>query len=126
MCGVANTAFDKLNAWKAESVDMKAILDKGNAAAQLMSSHDNADQVYNGFVKRWEVVHAKICEVIPLTESYIKLWEKQAVMADKIQEGITDPASTMELPDLETLFMDMKKLMFEKQKIMLKINPVKK
>ena len=77
-------------------------------------------------MKRWEIVHAKILEVIPLTESFIKLWEEQAKMAEKIQDGITDPHTTMELPQLEKLFMDMKTLMFEKQKIMLKINPPSK
>lgn len=112
--------------WKTESVEMRAVLDKGNAAAKLMSSHENADEVYFAFVKRWEVVHAKILEVIPLTKSFIKLWEEQAVMAEKIQDGITDPHTTMELPQLEKLFMDIKTLMFEKQKIMMKINPPSK
>ena len=31
--------------WKTESLEMKAVLDKGNAAAKLMSSHENADEV---------------------------------------------------------------------------------
>jgi len=123
---VAKTQLDNINLWKTESFDMKAVLDKGNTAAQLMSSHEDADAKYNAFVKRWEIVQAKINDTVPLVESYIKLWEEQAVIADKIQEGITDPQSTMELPQLEKLFMDMKKLMFEKQKIMLKINPPKK
>ena len=45
-----DVAQDNLKAiidWKAESLEMKAILDKGNAAAKLMSSHENADEVKN-------------------------------------------------------------------------------
>ena len=41
-------AKDNLEAiigWKTESLEMKALLDKGNAAAKLMSSHENADEV---------------------------------------------------------------------------------
>ena len=74
-------------------------------------------------MKRWEIVHARILEVIPLTETFIKLWEEQVVMADRIQDGVMDPHTTMELPQLEQLFRDMKRLMFEKQKILMTINP---
>ena len=70
-----------------------------------------------------DIVHARILEVIPLTETFIRLWEEQVVMADRIQDGVIDPHTTMELPQLEQLFRDMKKLMFEKQKIKLTINP---
>lgn len=48
MGATLEAAQDNLKAiigWKAESLDMKAVLDKGNAAAKLMSSHENADQV---------------------------------------------------------------------------------
>ena len=41
-------AKDNLEAiigWKTESLEMRAVLDKGNAAAKLMSSHENADEV---------------------------------------------------------------------------------
>ena len=74
-------------------------------------------------MKRWDIVHARILEVIPLTETFIRLWEEQVVMADRIQDGVIDPHTTMELPQLEQLFRDMKRLMFEKQKIKLTINP---
>ena len=74
-------------------------------------------------MKRWEIVHARILEVILLTQSFIKLWEEQVVMADRIQDGVMDPHTTMELPQLEQLFRDMKRLMFEKQKILMTINP---
>ena len=37
---VAKTELDNINLWKTESFDMKAVLDKGNTAAQLMSSHE--------------------------------------------------------------------------------------
>ena len=37
---VAKTVLDNINLWKTESFDMKAVLDKGNTAAQLMSSHE--------------------------------------------------------------------------------------
>ena len=73
-------------------------------------------------MKRWEIVHARILEVIPQTETFIKLWEEQVVMADRIQDGVMDPHTTMELPQLEQLFRNMKRLMFEKQKIVLTIN----
>ena len=96
-----------------------------------MSVQKHSISKRKNFPKNWiefvaTLEQAKINDTVPLVESYIKLWEEQAVIADKIQEGITDPQSTMELPQLEKLFMDMKKLMFEKQKIMLKINPPKK
>ena len=52
-----------------------------------------------------------------------RLWEEQGVMADRIQDGVMDPHTTMELPQLEQLFRDMKRLMYEKQKILMTINP---
>ena len=73
-------------------------------------------------MKRWDIVHARILEVIPLTETFIRLWEEQVVMENRIQDGVMDPHTTMELPQLEQLFRDMKRLMFEKQKIVLTIN----
>ena len=118
----ANDAIEKVKQWKVESEEMKAILDKGNKAAKKMSNHDNEDQIYEAFVKRWEVVNAKILEVIPLMESFIELWKKQIMIADEIQAEITNPHTRLQLPDLEMMFMDMKRLMFQKQKIMTKIN----
>ena len=119
----AHEAIEKVKLWKVESEEMKAKLDKGNKAAKKMSNHENEDKIYDAFVKRWDVVNNKIIEVIPLIESYIGLWEKQIVIADEIQAEITNPHTKLQLPDLEKMFMDMKRLMFQKQKIMAKINP---
>ena len=52
------------------------------------------------------------------------LWESGR-WADKIQEATIEPRTETELKDLEKLFAEMKGLMFEKQKIMQKINPQK-
>ena len=41
----ARDSLEAIMVWKAESLAMKAVLDRGNKAAQLMSSHENADQV---------------------------------------------------------------------------------
>ena len=40
----ANTLMDEVKAWQAESVKMKQVLDNGNAAAQKMSMHEDADR----------------------------------------------------------------------------------
>ena len=41
----AKDNLEAIISWKTESLEMKALLDKGNAAAKLMSSHENADEV---------------------------------------------------------------------------------
>ena len=40
----ANTLMDEVKTWQAESVKMKQVLDNGNAAAQKMSMHEDADR----------------------------------------------------------------------------------
>lgn len=112
--------------WKIQSEEMKATIDKGNAAAQLMGSHDNADQVYAAFVQRWLIVHKTITDWIPQVEVYIELWEKQAIIADKIQVVILDPKTNLGINDLEALFSELKDLMLRKQKIMQEINSMTK
>ena len=116
----------ELDDWKTKSDGMKKILDDGNAAAHMMHSHDDADKVYAAFVKRWEVVNAAIAGWIPKIETVVTMWEKQEVIADKVEVAITDPNSGLELKDLEELFAELRNLMVEKQKIIVSLNPVSK
>ena len=64
--------------WQAESAKMKQTLDYGNAAAQKMSTHGEADKTYAENVKRWDVVDKCIKEWIVKMEALIKMWTDQA------------------------------------------------
>ena len=57
--------------WQAESAKMKQTLDYGNAAAQKMSTHGEADKTYAENVKRWDVVDKCIKEWIVKMEALI-------------------------------------------------------
>jgi len=105
--------------WKEQSTAMKTVIDNGNAAAQKMSTHGEADKVYAANVKRWEAVDKAIKEWIGKMEALVKMWEDQAATADKVTNAISDPsASDMKLEDLEAHLNSLKAMFIEKQKMM--------
>ena len=63
---------------QAESAKMKGTLDNGNAAAQKMSTHGEADKTYAENIKRWDVVDKCIKDWIVKMEALIKMWTDQA------------------------------------------------
>merc|ERR1712087_557615 len=60
--------------WQAESTSIKQLLDNGNAAAQKMTMHDEADKVYAENVKKWEAV-----------DKCIKDWIKKMELGEDIR-----------------------------------------
>merc|ERR1719264_1951142 len=110
--------------WKAESEAIKTVLDNGNASAQKMTTHGEADKVYAANIKRWEAVDKAIKEWITKMEALVKMWEDQAATADKVTNAISDPsASDMKLEDLETHLNSLKEMFIQKQKMMDGMNP---
>jgi len=115
----ANTLMDEVKAWQAESVKMKQVLDNGNAAAQKMSMHEDADRTYAENVKRWDAVDKCIKDWISKMEALVKMWTDQAATADKVTAALADPAaSDMKLEDLEAHLNSLKAMFIEKQKMM--------
>jgi len=118
------TLMEEVKHWKLESEAIKTVLDNGNASAQKMTSHGEADKVYASNVKRWEAVDAAIKEWIKKMEALVKMWEDQAACADKVTNAISDPsASDMKLEDLEAHLNSLKAMFIEKQKMMDSMNP---
>merc|ERR1712032_1265613 len=116
--------FDEVKHWKAESEAIKTVLDNGNASAQKMTTHGEADKVYAANIKRWEAVDKAIKEWITKMEALVKMWEDQAATADKVTNAISDPsASDMKLEDLETHLNSLKEMFIQKQKMMDGMNP---
>lgn len=111
--------LDETKHWKAESEAIKTVIDNGNASAQKMTTHGEADKVYAANVKRLEVVDKAITEWIGKMEKLMKMWEDQAATADKVTNAISDPsASDMKLEDLEAHLNSLKAMFVEKQKMM--------
>jgi len=116
--------FEEVKHWKAESEAIKTVLDNGNASAQKMTTHGEADKVYAANIKRWEAVDKAIKEWITKMEALVKMWEDQAATADKVTNAISDPsASDMKLEDLETHLNSLKEMFIQKQKMMDGMNP---
>jgi len=116
--------FEEVKHWKAESEAIKTVLDNGNASAQKMTTHGEADKVYAANIKRWETVDKAIKEWITKMEALVKMWEDQAATADKVTNAISDPsASDMKLEDLETHLNSLKEMFIQKQKMMDGMNP---
>jgi len=116
--------FDEVKHWKAESEAIKTVLDNGNASAQKMTTHGEADKQYAANVKRWEGVDKAIKEWITKMEALVKMWEDQAATADKVTNAISDPsASDMKLEDLEAHLNSLKEMFIQKQKMMDSMNP---
>lgn len=110
---------DEVNKWAAEATAMKTVIDNGNAAAQKMTTHGEADKTYTENVKRWEVVDKAIKEWMAKMQALVKMWEEQAATADKVTNAISDPsASDMKLEDLEAHLNSLKAMFIEKQKMM--------
>jgi len=117
-------SFEEVKHWKAESEAIKTVLDNGNASAQKMTTHGEADKVYAANIKRWEAVDKAIKEWITKMEALVKMWEDQAATADKVTNAISDPsASDMKLEDLETHLNSLKEMFIQKQKMMDGMNP---
>merc|ERR1719391_116828 len=115
----ANTLMEEVKQWQAESVSLKQVLDNGNAAAQKMTMHDEADKTYAENVKKWEVVDKCIKDWILKMEALVKMWTDQAATADKVTAALADPtASDMKLEDLEAHLNSLKQMFIEKQKMM--------
>lgn len=115
----AEKLMDELKSWQAESAKMKQTLDNGNAAAQKMSTHGEADKTYAENVKRWDVVDKCIKDWIVKMEALIKMWTDQAATADKVTAALADPtASDMKIEDLEAHLNSLKAMFIEKQKMM--------
>ena len=74
----ANTLMEEVKKWQVESVSLKQVLDNGNAAAQKMTMHDEADKTYAENVKKWEVVDKCIKDWILKMEALVKMWTDQA------------------------------------------------
>ena len=74
----ANTLMEEVKKWQAESVSLKQVLENGNAAAQKMTMHDEADKTYAENVKKWEVVDKCIKDWILKMEALVKMWTDQA------------------------------------------------
>merc|ERR1712212_1126605 len=118
------TMFDEVKHWKAESEAIKTVLDNGNASAQKMTTHGEADKAYAANIKRWEAVDKAIKEWIAKMEALVKMWEDQAATADKVPNAISDPsASDMKLEDLEAHLNSLKEMFIQKQKMMDGMNP---
>merc|ERR1711902_158782 len=116
--------FEEEKHWKAESEAIKTVLDNGNASAQKMTTHGEADKQYAANVKRWEGVDKAIKEWITKMEALVKMWEDQAATADKVTNAISDPsASDMKLEDLEAHLNSLKEMFIQKQKMMDSMNP---
>jgi len=121
----ANTLMEEVKKWQAESVSLKQVLDNGNAAAQKMTMHDEADKTYAENVKKWEVVDKCIKDWILKMEALVKMWTDQAATADKVTAALADPtASDMKLEDLEAHLNSLKQMFIEKQKMMDQMNVV--
>jgi len=119
----ANKLMSEVQTWKAESVSMKQVLDNGNAAAQKMSTHGEADKTYAENVKKWEAVDKCIKDWIVKMEALVKMWTDQAATADKVTAALADPtASDMKLEDLEAHLNSLKQMFIEKQKMMETMN----
>jgi len=119
----ATGILTEVKTWKAESESMKKVLDNGNAAAQRMTMHDEADKQYAQSVKRWDGVDAAIKDWITKMEALVKMWEDQAATAEKVTAAISAPSnSDMKLEDLEAHLNSLKKMFIEKQKMMEGIN----
>jgi len=119
----ANTLMSEVQAWQAESVSMKKTLDNGNAAAQKMSTHGEADKTYAENVKKWDAVDKCIKDWIVKMEALVKMWTDQAATADKVTAALADPtASDMKLEDLESHLNSLKQMFIEKQKMMETMN----
>jgi len=117
-------SFEEVKHWKAESEAIKTVLDNGNASAQKMTTHGEADKVYAANIKRWEAVDKAIKEWITKMEALVKMWEDQAATADKVTNAISDPsASDMKLEDLEAHLNSLKEMFIQKQKMMDGMNP---
>jgi len=115
----ASVLMDEVKAWQAESSAMKTVLDNGNAAAQKMSMHDEADKAYAENIKKWETVDKCIKDWILKMEALVKMWTDQAATADKVTAALADPtASDMKLEDLEAHLNSLKQMFIEKQKMM--------
>jgi len=115
----AKALNEEVLAWQVESSNIKQILDHGNAAAQKMSMHDEADKAYAENLKRWEAVDKCIKDWIAKMESLVKMWTDQAATADKVTAALADPtASDMKLEDLEAHLNSLKQMFIEKQKMM--------
>merc|ERR1719400_2815669 len=115
----AKVLSEDVEKWQAESTSIKQLLDNGNAAAQKMTMHDEADKVYAENVKRWDAVDKCIKDWIKKMESLVKMWTDQAATADKVTAALADPtASDMKLEDLEAHLNSLKKMFIEKQKMM--------
>jgi len=115
--------LEEVKAWKADSDGMKATLDGGNASAQKMTTHGEADKTYAGNVAKWSQVDAAIKEWITKMEALVKMWEEQAATAEKVTAAISAPAnSDMKLEDLEAHLNSLKQMFIEKQKMMDKMN----
>lgn len=113
------TMLAEVKHWKEESEALKTVLDNGNASAQKMTTHGEADKVYASNIKRWEVVDKAIKEWIGKMEALVKMWVDQAACADKVTNAISDPsASDMKLEDLEAHLNSLKAMFIEKQKMM--------
>merc|ERR1719260_493757 len=114
---------DEVVHWKKESEAMKTVLDNGNAAAQKMSTHGEADKVYAANIKKWEIVDKAIKDWIGKMEALVKMWEDQAATADKVTNAISASDSDMKLEDLEAHLNSLKAMFIEKQKMMDAMNP---
>jgi len=111
--------LEEINKWAGESSTMKTTLDNGNAAAQKMTTHGEADKTYAENIKKWELVDKAIKEWKAKMEALVKMWEEQAATADKVTNAISDPsASDMKLEDLEAHLNSLKAMFIEKQKMM--------
>lgn len=80
----ANALMEEVKTWQAESSSMKSTLDNGNAAAQKMSMHDEADKTYAENIKKWEVVDKCIKDWIVKMEALVKMWTDQAGAFDML------------------------------------------
>jgi len=104
---------------------MKKTIDDGNASAQKMTRHDEADKQYTASVARWTAVSKMGADWIKRMEGLVEMWQKQAATADKVTAAISAPAdSDMKLEDLETHLNALKQMFIEKQKMMDQMNTV--
>jgi len=115
--------LDEIKKWQEESQSMKTVIDNGNAAAQKMATHGEADRVYAENTKRWEVVDKAIKDWVGKMVALIKMWDEQAATADKVTHALSDAGgSDMKIEDLEEHLNKMKTMFIEKQKMMDNMN----
>lgn len=120
--GEAEDILAEVQKWQVECDEMSKLLEDGNAAAQKMTLHAEADEKYAAHKKRWTAIDATSKEWMKKLDAMVVVWKKQAETAEKVQAAIAAKpdaeAPVMKLEDLERHLDALKQMFIEKQKMM--------